>query len=431
MASSDVIACMPSELDIFSRSRIQNAILGHQIVGVKTTNAITQPLCTLEFAHSGSSDMYRDLRHVYLKLKICLKAADGQPLLLDNGVGVVNNLLYSLFHTMEVFLNEKCVARVDHFGYKNYIEPLLNYTPAAAETHLTTSMFYLDTPDHVNDATDENAGFTKRKELLLNSKTVELYGRLKCGVFDQNLLIPQGMDLRIKLTFANPSFFMWSGAAAANSVLHVLDSTLYLKQVALNPGVLIAHAKILAQTNALFPMKRVEMKSFTVSPGARSLSLNNVCLGRLPSFLCFTMVDNASFNGSLLQNPYALIHKSITDLSIFYNSDEFKLGPMDFHSESPCFTSAYHSLFNAIGVDRNSLSNFITPEMFHKGSFLVCRDLSADNSGHTNYCSLASNGIVRTEANFAHPIDSAVTCLVYLEYDCVMELDSSRNVFIS
>lgn len=430
-AGNSAIPCVPGELDMFSRSRIQNAILGHQVVGLKTVNAVTHPLSTLEFFHSGANDYYRDLSHVYLRLKVCLKAIDGQNLILDNNAGVVNNLLFSLFQTMEVFLNEKCICRLDHFGYKSYIETLLNYSPEAAETHLTSAMFFLDTPAHCTQATDDNAGFVTRKNLLSNSKACELYGRLNCGLFNQHLLLPQGLDLRIKLTFAPESFYIWSQDPASEVKLHIIDSTLYVKQVLINPGVLLAHAKILSQTNALFPMKNVEMKAFTVAPGARSLSLNNICQGRLPSFLCFTIIDNSNFNGHFQKNPFAFVHKAITNISIFVNSDEHRFGPMDFHSDSPYSTYAYHSLFSALGVDGKSRTHMITPAMFSHGTFLVCKDLTPDGSGNISHTSLASSGVVRIEATFAREIDVAITCLLLLEYDCVLEVDHSRNVFIS
>lgn len=430
-AAGTAIPCVPSELDIFSRSKIQNAILGHQVIGLKTVNSVTHPLSTLEFFHSGANDYYRDLSHVYLRLKVCLKGEDGNNLIVDNDVGVVNNLLYSLFQTMEVFLNEKCVCRLDHFGYKSYIETLLGYSQEAAQTHLTSSMFSLDTPAHVTAATADNLGFTTRKNLLATSKVCELYGQLKCGLFNQHLLLPQGLDLRIKLTFAPESFYMWSNDPANIARLHVVDSTLYVKQVLINPGVLLAHAKILAQTNALFPMKNIEMKAFTVAPGARNISLNNICQGRLPSFLCFTIIDNANFNGHYEKNPFALVHKSITNVSIFVNSDEHRIGPMEFHSNSPYYTYAYHSLFAALGLDGKTRTHMVTPAMFSHGTFLICKDLTPDGSGNISHTSLASNGVVRLEATFAREIDVAVTCLLLLEYDCVLELDHSRNVYIS
>jgi len=425
------VPCVPSELDIFSRSRIQNAILGHQVVGIKTVNAVTQPLSTLEYFHSGaSSDYYRDLSHVYLRLRVCLRAEDGNPLLLDNNVGVANNLLYTLFQTMEVFVNERCVWRLDHFGYKSYIETLLNNSPEAANTYLRSHFFYLDTPKHCTKADDNNEGFTMRKNKLTKSKVVELYGRLSCGLFNQKLLLPQGLDLRLKLTFAPEALYLWTNDPGNTAHLHVVDSTLYLKQVLINPGVLLAHAKILAQTHALYPMKKVEMKAFTVAPGARTLSLNSVCQGRLPSFLCFTMVDNVNFNGHMQMNPFAFVHKSINNVSIFVNAEEHRIGPLQFSQDNPSFTYAYHSLFTAFGDDIKK-SHMITPDMFAHGCFFVCKDATPDASGNISHTSLASSGVVRIEASFDQEIDVAVTCLVLLEYDCVLEVDQSRNVYIS
>jgi len=73
----------------------------------------------------------------------------------------------------------------------------------------------------------------------------------------------------------------------------------------------------------------------------------------------------------------------------------------------------------------------ITPDMFAHGTFLVCKDNTPDASGHIAHTSLASSGVVRIEASFSKEIDVAVTCLVLLEYDCVLEVDQSRNVYIS
>lgn len=430
MASSDIIPCVPPALDIFSRTKIQNAILGRSHFAIKPLCAVTQPLSCLEFCHTGNSDQYRDLSQTFLQLKVQLKAEDGAALIVDNGVGVVSNLLYSLFQTFEVFLNERCVCRIDNFGYKCYLETLLNHNKQAADTHLQTGLFFLDTPEHVNSAVENNEGFVARHAALTGSKICELFGPLHCGLFDQPLLIPNGLDLRVKLTFASPDFFLWGGDANARAVLHVVDSTLHLKTVNVNPGVLIAHAKILAQCNALFPYKRKEMRSFTVAPGARSFSLNSVCQGRLPSFLCFAMIENISFNGHQQHNPFAFIHKSITNISIYVNSDEYKIGPIDFHSRNPQHASSYHQLFSTFGLN-SSTSHMITPQMYSHGYFIVPIDISPDGSGHVSHTSLASNGVVRIEATFANPLDSAITCLVMLEFDGILELDSARNVYLS
>lgn len=431
-SSAGVIACLPPELDIFSRSRIQNAIHGSQVVELKPVSALSRPLSVLEFHSSGSTDLYRDLFHTYLRLKVCLRSEDGGAILLpDPGIGVVNNLLYSLFQTFEVIVNGKVVLRIDNFGFCTFVSDLLNFTPLAANGPMTSALFYLDTPAEVNTAGEANLGYKERHERLSMGKICELYGRLKGGIFNQSLLLPSGLDIRVRLTFAPESFYMWNDTPNRDVRLHVQDASLFVKHVSINPSVLIAHAKILAQTNAIFPFKRTEVKSYTIPPGGRSLALNSVCNGKLPSFLCFTMVDNLAYNGDVTKNPFALIHKSITHLSIFVDAVEHRIGPMDFHSTTPYFTCAYHTLFSTFGLDSKSVPHMITPSMFEHGSFLICKDLSADGSGNVAHTNLAKNGELRIEAAFANEIDSAITCLVLLEYDAVMEIDQARNIILS
>jgi hypothetical protein len=425
------ISLAPPELDIFAHTRFQNAILGNQVTAIKPINAITQPLSVLEFFSSGSNDFYRDLSHVYLRLMVCFKAEDGGNMILDNGCGVVNNLLFSMFQTLEVYLNEKLITRVDHFGYKSYLETLLNYSSDAAKTQLTSSLFFLDTPSHITRATDENLGFKARKDSLAAGKMVELYGRLKCDIFNQSLLLPQGLDLRIKLTFAPERFYMWFPNAVSSAVLHVIDSTLYVKHVMINPGVLIAHAKTLAQTNAVYPLKRVEMKTFTVAAGSRSISLNSICSGKLPTFMCFTMTNNSDFIGNSLTNSLALIHKSIQNLSIYANNLELRFGPMDFHTENKNFAYAYHSLFNASGVDSKNVGNLITPELYSHGAWMICTDFTPDGSGNVTHSSIPNAGVVRLEATFAEDLDQAVTCICLLEFDGLLEITKERNCYVS
>ncbi|KAJ1526277.1 hypothetical protein ONE63_009431 [Megalurothrips usitatus] len=122
------------------------------------------------------------------------------------------------------------VTGIDQFGYYSYINSLLNFSKDATETFLTTSMFYLDSPEAINTAGDENQGFKKRKEQLAGGKTCQLFGRLRCGFFKQPLLLPPGLDLRVKLTFATENFYMWA-AEDANINLRVTDATLHCKNV--------------------------------------------------------------------------------------------------------------------------------------------------------------------------------------------------------
>ena len=89
---------------------------------------------------------------------------DGSDLDADTDVGPVNLLMHSLFSDVSVSLNEKLVSPpTSMYPYRAYIENLLNYEPAAKESHLTGVMWYKDTPGQQDKRTVDNKGFTSRK----------------------------------------------------------------------------------------------------------------------------------------------------------------------------------------------------------------------------------------------------------------------------
>ena len=71
--------------------------------------------------------------------------ANGADLDADMIVGVVNNLLHSLFKQVDVFLKEKQVTQATGtYAYRAYLETLLNYSPAAKKSQLMASLYYKD-----------------------------------------------------------------------------------------------------------------------------------------------------------------------------------------------------------------------------------------------------------------------------------------------
>jgi len=60
-------------------------------------------------------------------------------------------------------------------------------------------------------------------------------------------------------------------------------------------------------------------------------------------------------------------------------------------------------------------------------AFDLTPDLSAHSSGHWN---LIKSGSLRIEVRFSEALTHVVNCLVYAEYDNIIEIDSSRQVIM-
>jgi hypothetical protein len=60
-------------------------------------------------------------------------------------------------------------------------------------------------------------------------------------------------------------------------------------------------------------------------------------------------------------------------------------------------------------------------------AFDLTPDLSANCSTHWN---LVKNGSLRVEVGFTRALTETINCIVYAEFDNVIEIDKNRNVIV-
>jgi len=70
-------------------------------------------------------------------------------------------------------------------------------------------------------------------------------------------------------------------------------------------------------------MTRVDLKTFTLSAGSKSLSIDNAVFGSGPKRLLFTMVKNDDFIGTVDTNPYKFQHYGNSDFLLFVNGKQY------------------------------------------------------------------------------------------------------------
>lgn len=274
-----------SELDIFKTYPVQTAIEGGSVNTYRPLTTISNVSGPIEFVVSASSnDEYIDLARVYLNVKARLTVV--APVV-NNVVGAipvvgpVNNWLHSMFSQIDVHLNQKCVTPpANNYGYRAYIENLLNYSSEAKKTHLTTGCWADDTAGHMDTATAANIGFTTRRNLTVNDRIVDLYGPLHCDLFNVDTYLLNGVEMTIKLQRSREDFHLMGGVA--NGLFEILEAELYVRKVKISSSVLLAHHKALAVATAKYPITRVDVKTITIPANTQSRVLDNVFLGTLP-----------------------------------------------------------------------------------------------------------------------------------------------------
>ncbi|XP_055377145.1 uncharacterized protein F54H12.2-like [Condylostylus longicornis] len=315
------------------------------------------------------------------------------------------------------------------YNYKAYITTLLNYGTDSSQTHLEASGWELDKPN-VNDS--NNSGSKSRQKLYSNSAIVELMGKLHVDFFNTPKLLINNVDIRIALTLEKQDFFIFFNDTD-ESYLKILEATLYMKHLTINPNILLAHNTVLEKANAKYPYIRSEIKTFTIPANTSNISLDNVFIGQIPNAIVFCMVSNENFNGNRSKNPYYFDHQNLTQFQLYVNGAPVPNSPIEtsFSTHNFCNSRAYLTLFSGTGIHHSDKGHQISKELFTKGYTILAFDLSPDGLGTDTCQALLNQGVVKIEARLSSPLSSTLTCIVFAEFDASIEIDKNRNVYVN
>lgn len=418
---------MKSELDLFAEKPLQTSVLKTDEISYKPISPISSSSNgTIEFVSLGNLDTYRNLSSVYLRLLIKVVDHNKDD---KSSAGVVNNILHSLFRQITISMNGKSIAQTDtNYSYRSLIANLLNYGNDAASTHLESTGWLLDRGDL--DSLGANAGLEARHKIFKPNSVIEVMGKIHGDLFNQDRYLLNNVDLRISLALEKPEFYMMEKDDGKSSI-QIIDATMYMDHVTLNPRILMAQQMVLQKTDALYPYTRVEVKAYTVPANSMNISLDNVVIGQLPNLLVFCMVDNDAYTGKRSKNPFNFKHNNMTSFFLSVNGVQVpsQAIEMDFNATPPQSTRAYNTLFKSTGVHWFDKGNQITKELYNSGYFMLAFDLTADHAANTECGNLLNQGTIRIESRFAKALPQTTTCIVYTEYQSTLRIDKNRNVY--
>ena len=339
------------------------------------------------------------------------------------------------FNQIDVFLNQKLVSPPNNaYLYRAYIESLLNYPPIAKESHLTAGLWYDDTAglfEVQRQVRDElaNKDALNRQHFTLNGKTFDMIGHLHYDVFNQDRMLINGVEMRVRLVRSKDAFCLMD--ASEDGKLKIKEATLIVRRVKINPGILMAHTNALTKTTAKYPVTRVEVKTFTLHAGIHGDTIDNAILGQLPKRIIISFVDNKTFNGNQTFNPFNFQHFSINHLSLYVDGAQIPSKPLQprFSHNDSMFIDAFQTLYSGTVIHFLNEGLGINRFNYSLGYFLTAFDLTPDLSDHcASHWNLVHSGSLRIEVGFETAPTSRINCVVYAEYDNVLEIDSTRQI---
>lgn len=415
------------ELDLFTNLPTQASV--EDSITVEHLPSTLSDDSPIKFSISGDSNYYIDLQSSYLYLEVKVTNNDGSNLNADAAVGPINLLGQTLFRQVDLFLNDSLVSDASNlYHYRAMFETLLSYGDEARNSQLSMSLFNKDTANAMDNYENDNTGLVARRALTAESKTVQLIGKIHSDLFFQNRYLLNGVDLKIKL-IRNSNPFVLMAEAASNYKLKICNASMFVRKVKVNSGIQLKHIEKLdkQQKMALYPIRRVVMKTFNIATGSLSYNEENLFTGVLPKRIVIGMVDAESFEGAYNLNPFNFKHKNLKYCSLLVDGKMIPQKALDSNFQNGSTLRNYFTLLESTGKAFRNDGIAIDRTEYNNGYSLVSFDLTPIQEEDGCY-HLIKKGNARLELKFSQGLDRPVNVIVYAEFDSTIKIDRSRAV---
>ena len=293
------------------------------------------------------------------------------------------------------------------------------------ENQLKAAEFwYEDEPKKFEDIT--NAAITARGTPVGRSKVVELQGRLHLDLATQEKYLPNGIEMKLRLSRSSPRFCLM--ADESPSKIKIDTAILTVRYVQLLPTIANDLNQTIAQHNAKLPIRRVEVKTFTIGTGLRSKTENHLFQGQLPKRLFIGMVSNEGFNGSYATNPFFFQHFDLSKLDVTCDGHSVYGKPFEPKFGANQYLRSYLSLYQAL-ASQNQVQNCNIDYEDYKGGYCFWGYyLTPDQAADQSHLHPIKTGNLRLEFQFNSALEQTINVIVYAEFDSLVEINGLREV---
>ena len=469
--------CDKSEVDLFSVPPMQQSLERGRWIDYTPLSSVQNPDSAITFLIAGT-DEYIDLSKTILTVtgKVTLK--DGTTKLTGGGqtnVAPVNNFLHSLFRQVNVYLNGKQVTpAMGTYAYRSYIETLLNYDVSAKESQFSSALYYKDTATkmdengalpssktitYVGSDTHQgdtkvvaknvsipvpgsgNQGFAKRHKFITNGNQFVLSGPIFADIFMTDRLLLNMMDLKVVLNRSTDAFCLMEigNSSPIEPRVKLTDVVLKIRKVKVDQPISDGVERMLKQTPALYPIRRVECKILTIPEQLPNIRQDNIFSGIIPKSFVVGLVHVDAYNGVYDKNPYNFAHFGVTNVSLTANGQEipFKQLTLKYPEDSkgkvnPAsddeldFDEAYNTLFSGTGKIYSNAGLDITRDDYPGGFALYAFDLTPDMCNSSDYFNTVQRGSLSLALTLKKQ-DHAIGMVCYGDFENVIRIDAERN----
>ena len=417
-----------SQLDLFSVPPTQTSLEDGFFTEYRPLSVLTSQ-GPVEFCIAAESSHYIDLANTFLYVRASVTQANGAALEENSEIAPECNFLHTLWSQCDLYLNDTLVTQSgNNYPYRSYLETLLSFGKDAKDSQLSSVLWYQNTAGVFNTRGANNAGYTTRKALAAQSHEIDMLGRLHLDMSFQSRYLLNGIEIKYKLIRSKDSFCLHGNANQAENKVSLKEVSLFCRKVKPNPSIQLAHVKALQHGTAKYPLRRVEVKTFTIPQGNRSFSKESLFLGQLPTRLVVGFVDNDAYNGNVAKSPFNFMNYDINFVCIYRDGTQIPSSPLQPDFENSKYIRSYLRLFSQTSQYFTDTGLALSRSDFGGGYTLFAFDLTPQLNSSDPTFELIKSGNIRLEVHFADATPRTLTAVVLAEHDNLLQIDKDRHV---
>ena len=422
----------------------------------------------IQFHIAGTGDQYTDLSHSYLYAKIKILNKDGSIFKQDSSTSTaipIDNVLHSLWSMADIKLNGNLISTSGtNYMYQSYIESLLNCNENAKNFQMSMVGFTGESgnfdgtnPDQLPYNTGLNTRYSWWKgirtkylqdpsgkpvlppgadpngeidmdEVYNDPTCVEFVGPLMADICNQERLILNGVNIDIKLWPNRDEFRLITFPNGTEAEIEIETIVFLVCKVKLNPKLFVAIEEFIAETPALYPIQRTDIRTHDLTAGSYGTTLEDIFQGDVPTRLVIGMVDARAKSGDFHLNPYHFNHFNIASAGFYVDGEPTPRVAYEFDFYDCNYLLGLHSLYSVAGKLNENTDIGITRTSYRQGNALIGFEVDPTTSANFSYIGKTKSGRTRLQIRFHKALSKNITIIIYATFPEIIQIDKARNV---
>jgi hypothetical protein len=281
------------------------------------------------------------------------------------------------------------------------------------------------------------AGSHADRKALMLSGTNEIAGafQLKCPLFTRKKNLYTFMNVKITLNrVTNPEFFLkWNNTTCPNGYTFVLkEIILYVRKQKAKDSYTHFMETILESGKFIrYYYKDCRVFTKTYAGFGNELIEDDIFHGILPGFAVFGFVENDSFSGSRIADPFLFknVNNSIQEVGLFVNGLPYPRPPIRTDFATKDTYEAYFVLMTAFQGVENPDPPMISKNDFDSGGLTLFAFNLAVDQNNISVSTFNQPASVRLQVKFKQSsTTTSYTLVVFFELNAMMAFNKTRQV---